>query len=427
MMVVTMGTNGRLDVDVRVRLMQKINAAFTPGAPIDSKDLFAGRIAQVQKVLNVVFQKGTHAVLFGERGVGKTSLANIIFDFLVYSGMSTYSRARTNCNETGTFDEIWRFLFRQLTFEQPDGITITLDMALPEHGHLLPENIRETIQLLDYPTLIIIDELDGVTDRATRKAIADTIKTLSDNAINTTVLLVGVAESVDQLIGEHPSIERNLREVPMPRMSKNELLEIIDKGIEKCEGMRIEDAPRGRIADYSQGLPYYTHLLAREAASNAVQMDRLIIKTEDLGAAIKEAVDGHLGTNLTLYNKATTAARGIYFKPVLLACALAPKDEKGFFYAKDIVEPLRIIAQKEIGIEQFAQHLRDFSTTRGPILERDGRRYRFIKPIMEPYVTLRGLADGLIKDSQLNHPSALSSVPEQLSLQSDATAPPLEI
>jgi hypothetical protein len=342
-------------------------------------------------------------------------------------GMSKYSRARTNCTETGTFDEIWRFLFRQFTFEQPEGTTITLDMAFPENGPLLPEHIRETLQLVDYPTLIILDEFDGVTDRGTRKSIADTIKTLSDNAVDTTVLVVGVAESLDQLIGEHPSIERALREVHMQRMSKNELLEIIDKGVGKCDGLSIEDEPLGRIADYSQGLPYYTHLLAREAALSAVQSGRLAVKMEDLQAAIREAVDGHLGSNLTLYNKATTAARGIYFKPVLLACSLAPKDEKGYFYAKDIVDPLRIIARKAIGIEQFAQHLRDFSTTRGPILERDGRRYRFIKPMMEPYVTLRGLADGLITESQLNHPSALSTEPEQLSLLFDISAPPPEI
>jgi hypothetical protein len=426
-MMETMGISMRLDLDVRVRLQRQINGAFTPGAPIDSKDLFAGRISQVQKVLNVVFQKGTHAALFGERGVGKTSLANIIFDTLVWGGLSSYSRARTNCTETGTFDEIWRFLFRQFTFEQPEGTTITLDMAFPENGPLLPENIRETLQLVNYPTLIILDEFDGVTDRGTRKAIADTIKTLSDNAVDTTVLVVGVAESLDQLIGEHPSIERALREVHMQRMSKIELLEIIDKGVGKCDGISIDDEPLGRIADYSQGLPYYTHLLAREAALNAVQSDRLVIKMEDLQAAIREAVDSHLGSNLTLYNKATTAARGIYFKPVLLACALAPKDEKGYFYAKDIVDPLGIIARKEISIEQFAQHLRDFSTTRGPILERSGRRYRFIKPMMEPYVTLRGLADGLITESQLSHPSALSTEPEQLSLLFDASAPPSEI
>jgi hypothetical protein len=147
-----------------------------------------------------------------------------------------------------------------------------------------------------------------------------------------------------------------------------------------CEGLSVEDGPRGRITDYSQGLPYYTHLLAREAALNAVGSDRLVVNMEDLHAAIREAVDSHQGTNLTVYNRTVTSAKGKYFKPVLLACALAKKDEKGFFYAKDIVDPLRKIARAAIDIEQFAQHLMDFSTTRGPILERDGRRYRFINP-----------------------------------------------
>jgi Cdc6-like AAA superfamily ATPase len=419
-----MSTFDRLDSRVRLRL--QINQAFTPGAPIDSKDLFAGRIAQVEKVLNVVFQKGTHAVLFGERGVGKTSLANIIFDFLVFDGRTTYARASTNCSEKTTFEEIWKTLLRQFTFEQPDGITATLDMALPENGPIYPENIRETLGLLSHPTLIIIDELDSLADRDARKAIADTIKTLSDHAVDTTVLLVGVAESVDQLIGEHPSIERAIRQVPMPRMSKSELLEIIDQGIAKCEGLTIDEQPRERIADYSQGLPFYTHLLAREAALNAVSMGRDRVKMNDLQAAISEAVDGHLETNLTLYNRAVTTAKGLYFKPVLLSCALAIKDEKGFFYSKDIADPLRIIAGKPIAVEQFAQHLRDFSDSRGPVLERQGRRYRFIKPLMEPYVILRGLADGLIKDTQLNHPSSDSSAPEQLSLLSDGADPPLE-
>ncbi|MGD0292714.1 MAG: AAA family ATPase [Terracidiphilus sp.] len=395
-----------------------INRAFTPSAPIDSKDLFAGRRAQVDRVLNVVFQKGTHAALFGERGVGKTSLANIIFDFLVYSGMSNYSRARFNCADNISFGEMWRALLRQFTFTLPDGVTSTLDMSLPE-GEIHSEDIREALQLLNDPTIIIIDEVDRITDITVRTALADTIKTLSDNAINTTILLVGVAESVDQLIGEHLSIERAIKQIPMPRMSKSELLEIIDHGLEKCPGLEIECVPEERIADYSQGLPSYTHLLAREAALNAVRSERLRITMEDLNAAIREAVDGHLETNLIVYNKAVTAARGLYFKPVLLACALAKKDEKGFFYAKDVTQPLRVITNTKINIPAFAQHLRDFSSTRGPIFERDGRRYRFIKPLMEPYVILRGLADGLITDSQLNHPAVTSNKPEQLSLLSD--------
>ena len=51
---------------------------FRPKAPIEDDKLFQGRLKQVSDVLDVIYEDGAHAVIFGERGVGKTSLANII-------------------------------------------------------------------------------------------------------------------------------------------------------------------------------------------------------------------------------------------------------------------------------------------------------------------------------------------------------------
>lgn len=86
-----------------------------------------------------------------------------------------------------------------------------------------------------------------------------------------------------------------------------------------------------------------------------------------------------------------------------------------------------MITGKPLDIPAFSQHLKDFSGTRGPILEREGRRYRFLKPLMGPYVILRGLTDKLIVESQLSHPPETSTEPEQLSLLSGVSALPLEI
>jgi hypothetical protein len=417
-------TNDLIAERRRFRLLAKISLAFTPGTPINSRDLFAGRRKQVEKLISTIFQPGAHAILFGERGVGKTSLANTLFDFLVFMGQSDYSRAKLNCASGMSFEEIWRCIFKQFTFTQHDGETATLDQALPENPH--SENIRETFQLLSDPTIVIIDELDRIDDADTQVLLADTIKTLSDNRVNTTLILVGVANSVDDLIAEHRSIERCLVQVAMDRMSKSELLQIIDNGLSVCEDMKILPSVRERIADYSQGLPFYTHMLAREAATHAVQNDRTMIVMDDLHFAIKETVDVHGETNLTLYNNAVTAPRGKYFKPVLLACALAEKDEKGFFYATNVTAALRAITGNDLEIPAFAQHLVDFSSTRGPVLEKDKRRYRFIKPNMGPYVILRGLADGLIREEQLSRPPENSNGPEQLSLLPDGAAPPSE-
>src|SRR5262245_46726770 len=50
---------------------------FTPATPIDENALFAGRGEQVRKMLDASMEKGKHVILFGERGVGKTSLAKV--------------------------------------------------------------------------------------------------------------------------------------------------------------------------------------------------------------------------------------------------------------------------------------------------------------------------------------------------------------
>ncbi len=50
---------------------------FTPGPPIDEVAHFAGRKATIQRLQDIAIEKVRHAIIFGERGVGKTSLANI--------------------------------------------------------------------------------------------------------------------------------------------------------------------------------------------------------------------------------------------------------------------------------------------------------------------------------------------------------------
>lgn len=414
----------------RYLFIAEINQAFTPGSPIDSRELFAGRSRQREKLINTIFQKGEHAILFGERGVGKTSLANVIFDFLVVMGQFEYQRAKVNCAEGMDFEAIWRSVFKQLTFEDEDGDKVTLDAVLPKRPN--SEQIRETFQHLRNRSIIIIDELDKVSDRKIQRKLADTIKTLSDNAIGTTLIMVGVGDSIDQLIAEHRSIERAIVQVPMRRMFKAELLDIIDKGLSKCEGLMICTDARDRIADYSQGLPFYTHLLARESALQAVRSERTNITMQDLDYAVREAVDTQLETNLTAYNTAVSAPRGKNFKPVLLACALANKNEQQWFYARDVVPPLRLITSKKYDVPAFAKHLKAFcEKDRGEILERRGppRRvqYRFVKPLMEPYVVLRGLADGLIAEAQLTHSPETSTGPVQLSLLSSFAEQPIEI
>lgn len=404
-----------MEIDERINIQLDIHQTFSPSAPIDRADLFAGRTRQIERLLAVIFQRGQHAIIFGERGVGKTSIANLLFDILVLSGRSSYQRARINCSDSMDFDFMWASIFRQLTVKI-DGEEVHCTSSVPVGA--TSETIRELFEMMVSPCLIIIDELDRISDEKTKTFLADTVKTLSDNSSVATLVLVGVADSIDELIKEHRSIDRALVQVEMQRMSKAELMEIIDKGLAKLSGkLSMDYQVMERIADYSQGLPSYTHLLAKEVLLQANKDSRTHATMADLTHAIKEAADAQLETNLNAYRTAVSAPRGIIFKPVLLACALAPKDEHGFFYAKDVVQPLQHITRQNYGIPAFAKHLKSFcEDARGPILERRGKPYRFIRPIMEPYVILRGLADEMITEDQLSRPAANSNAPVQLFL-----------
>jgi Cdc6-like AAA superfamily ATPase len=390
--------------------VQLLSQAFSPSAPIDQQALFAGRISQLMDVLNALNQKGQHAILFGERGVGKTSLSRVLAKVTV--GGSQIQGATINCDATMNFSSLWHKIAREITvFTTKNAVgfsgsstqtNMNLASLLPDA--VTPDDVRHMLSRLG-KTLIVIDELDRLTDPHVTALLSDTIKTLSDHAIDTTLLLVGVADSVDTLIAEHHSVERALIQVRMPRMSTPELHEIVNKGLEKAS-MTISVEARSKIAELSQGLPHYTHLLALNASQRAATIDRTEVRIEDVKTAIDKALSGAQQSVISAYHKATHSPRENLYPQVLLACSLASVDDLGYFAASDVRDPLCGITKKAYAIPAFSQHLNAFcESNRGPVLQRSGTarrfRFRFINPLMQPFVAMHGLKNGLITDHSL--------------------------
>jgi Cdc6-like AAA superfamily ATPase len=394
--------NPQMTGDEKVRRIALIHSAFTPNAPINSLEVFAGRQAQIERVFGAVFSPGQHAAIYGERGVGKTSLANIIYDVVISAGKHNFIPARVNCSRGITFAEIWRQVFKQLPITRDDD-SYFLDEQVSDNPN--SEEIRGLLEELDNPAIIVIDEFDRV-DQITATLMADTIKTLSDRAVDVTLAVVGVAETLNELIEEHASVVRALVQVEMKRMSFDEMLETIQKGLVKAE-MFMPELIRLRIATLSQGLPHNTHLLAKHAALSAVKNGRTDIDEADYRQAVREAVTDKLQTLGKVYQQATYSPKKNIFAQVLLACALAA-DKSGVFSAKDVRDPLRRITKGEYEIQAYIRHLDQFSQSRGPVLKKGGMKrrfqYKFTEPLMQPYVVMKGLSDGLISEEQLNVP-----------------------
>jgi ABC-type iron transport system FetAB ATPase subunit len=395
-------------------LKVKVSQLFTPGAPINHQQLFSGRTDQINDVLNAALQTGRHAVLFGERGVGKTSLARVISSVVAKSGYKQIDCGTINCDSSDDFSTLWRKIFREVSIaisvQQPGfqgaGVqtNIALDFVLPDR-ELTPDDVRYALTRLGIPSIIVIDELDRLTRIQARHLLADTIKNLSDHAVPTTLVLVGVADSVDDLIAEHESIARALVQVPMPRMSQAELIEILDKGFGGA-GIVADDGSKSWIARLSQGLPHYTHSLGLYSAFHAIEDGRTTVGVDDVLVATQAAVEkSH--TIRTAYNKATSSPQkqNLYAR-VLRACALADTDELGYFAAADLKGPLSAIMGRPYEVPNYSRHLHDFCEDKhGAILRKRGEprrvRFRFADPMMQPFVIIHDYSIGALTNELL--------------------------
>ena len=389
----------------------RLGEVFTPSAPIDRLRLFAGRVPQRRAVVDAIVQRGRHAALFGERGVGKTSLASVLREFLETAGQSVIA-PRVNCDDGDDYSAIWRKAFDDLqvierrrtvgfTPEVRDIVRSANDL-LGEERSVTPHDVRLLLEQLGSQTMlvVIVDEFDRVAGRVGTQ-FADTIKMLSDQSVPATLVLVGVGETVGSLISEHESIERALAQVRVPRMSTPELQQIVDGGLGEV-GMTAEVIARDRIAALSQGLPHYTHLIALYAARHANDADSDAVRPEDVAAGIQEAVENAQETITTTHHRAVMSARAdSLYRQVALACALAPADELGYFTAGAVRRPMAEIMGRPYAIPAFAKHMNEFcGAERGPILDKIGTRrnyrFRFRNPLLPPYIIMSGIAQRLI-------------------------------
>lgn len=403
----------------------EIVQTFTPGTPIQEAELLAGRPDTIRQLQNAVMEPGRHALMYGERGAGKTSIANTFYRALNRPTMTVLA-VRVNCDVVDTFESLWRKVFRRIKITSEDGVQSWAD----EH-HPSPLTVDDVVAELssfreEYCPIIVIDEFDRVEDIKCKTLMADIIKALSDYAVNCTLIIVGVAKSVTTLIHNHASISRALLQVPMRRMTRQELAEIVTLRLRRI-GMSIEETALWRITYFSAGLPFYTHSLGKHAALRAVSQKRKRITEKDVFDAMADCLEDADYSVKEAYVRATEKIyrKANMFAETLAACALTEPDALGQFSAVSVEGPFSEIMGKKITTASFGFRLNELSRPeRGQLLEKTGERrtfrFQFIDPLMQPYIVMRSLQSGLITEQMV----ATRLIQPQMSFSSILNEPP---
>jgi Cdc6-like AAA superfamily ATPase len=281
--------------DENTSLRIRLRSAFTPAQPITEQRMFAGRREILMTLIRSIEDERLHVILYGERGIGKTSLLHVLAQA---ARDARYIVAYLSCGASSSFDETFRTVAEDipLMFHRDHGPT----SPEAERGDMFtsllgdaPVSARQASDLcakvIDTRVLVILDEFDRCENPEFRRDIAEFLKNLSDRSVRVQLVIAGVADNLAELIQHRPTINRNILAVEAPRMSSEEIGELVAKG-EAASGLHFEDHAREMVVSVANGMPYSASLLSQHAGLAALAEGRSAVADDDVSAALAEAL-----------------------------------------------------------------------------------------------------------------------------------------
>ena len=254
----------------------------SPARPIQSIEFLHGRAKELERIERALFAQGRHIFIYGDRGIGKSSLAAAAAA-QVQSADSSY--IDVSCSTDSTFRSVIANIGSQavrlsrlvktkrtltagieLRFLRASAIEEVTENDLYDVIRTVGdavEMLREVASVHSDRPVVVLDEFDRMVDEGERGLFSDLVKQLGDKKINVTFFFTGVAPTLEQLLGSHPSAIRQFETIELEKLNWTARWDITVNALDKF-GVEIEDNIRTRIAAVSDGYPAYVHLITEK-------------------------------------------------------------------------------------------------------------------------------------------------------------------
>ncbi|MFX0117578.1 MAG: AAA family ATPase [Candidatus Hodarchaeota archaeon] len=319
----------------KATLYMAIDQAFLPAKEIEAPDLFIGREEEIVQGLHALRSKGASLCIYGQRGVGKTSIAKQLR--LVAAG---YSRLTDLIGRPDLFvpkqfnlpsvyfgcDQTIRDindLFRKLLSDRDsfngickynEGVilertktrkTDTAKLALKIIGASSSEEkeVEKVVAEIDPVSAFksVTAEIVDSADTESMIVVIDDFELLADkigiaSIIRTSpvikFILVGVAEDFKNLVVDHQSVKRNFAEgiIKISPMTEEMLVGILRRAESLLKKIKFEKEVISSIVSLANGYPHWVHLLGKASCIDTVERNNRKVKLENFYRGIERVV-----------------------------------------------------------------------------------------------------------------------------------------
>lgn len=223
---------------------QRLNELLSPSEPIRSPEHLKGRDRNLTDIRRNLGVKGRHIFIFGDRGVGKTSLAQTA---AVGFHPSDSNPIRVACSSGEDFQTLMSTISKRVYAEfKSRSIEVNAALSLPFISASLKSSIEsgeqpnisslnDAVDALSYVAachgdtpVIVIDEFDRLDALEEKTKFAELIKQISDQEVDVKIIFCGIGDSMHDLLGTHYSAGRAITPIPLDRLDPESLWQIVE-------------------------------------------------------------------------------------------------------------------------------------------------------------------------------------------------------